>query len=137
MKTRLDHDTAQKPCEHCGQLMTITRGGVYEDDQGVAIYLAAMHSCESGKLVDLVIAIRQGFDGAPETCAIALKVRPTASEIQMTVTDAEESFWRGEEYLGRLIDRQQALESPLIDSFFRIADHIVREISEVRHYLAD
>lgn len=52
----------------------------------------------------------------------------------MTVTDASESFWKSEEYLGKLMDRAEALASPLIDSFFHIADHIVSDIPQVRSY---
>jgi len=94
-----------------------------------------MHACDSGKLVDLAIAIRQGYKGASETSAIALKVRPTATEVLMNIVDPEESFWKREEYLVKLMHRKEALASPLLESFFHIADHIVKEIPEVTSYL--
>ena len=54
----------------------------------------------------------------------------------MTVIDPKESFWQTEAYLGGHLTRHEALGSPLIKSFFHIADHIVTEIPDLRDYLA-
>ncbi len=137
MAITLDHQIAREFCDHCKQTLAVSRGSVFEDDNPIGIYLAAMHACGSGRSIDLVIAVREGYKSAPETSAIAIKVRPTSAEIQMSVVNAEESSWKTEEYLGKLMDREEALASPLIDSFFHIADHIVSQIPEVRSYLAD
>jgi hypothetical protein len=135
MGITLDHQIILQVCDHCKKTLNVSRGEVYEDNEGIAIYLAAMHACGSGKLIDLAIAIREGYNEAAETSAIAIKVRPTSTEIQMSVTDADQSFWKTEEYLGRFMDREEALASRLIESFFHIADHIVKEIPEVNSYL--
>jgi hypothetical protein len=137
MAITLDHQIAREFCNHCQQALTVSRGSVFEDNNPIGIFLAAMHACDSDRLVHLAIAVRKGYKSAPETTAIALKVRPTSAEIQMSVVNAEESSWKTEEYLGRLMNREEALASPLIESFFHIADHIVAEIPEVRSYLAD
>ena len=118
MAIKLDHQIVLDVCDHCKREFKVIRGSIYDDDNGIAIYLAAMHACDSGKLVDLAIAIRQGYKGASETSAIALKVRPTATEVQMTIADPGELFWKREDYLGKLMHRKEALASPLIESFF-------------------
>ncbi len=137
MRITLDHEMILQVCDHCKQTVTISRGSVFEGTDGVAIYLAAMHACGSGRLVDLAVAIREGYKHAAETAAIAIKVRPTSTEIRMNVANMEESFWKTEEYLGKLMDRQEAMASPLIETFFHIADHIVRDVPEISSYLED
>ena len=137
MAITLDHQITREFCNHCQQALTVSRGSVFEDNNPIGIYLGAMHACGSGRLIHLAIAVRKGYKSAPETSAIALKVRPTSAEIQMSVVNADESSWKTEKYLGKLMDREEALASPLIESFFHIADHIVAEIPEVRSYLAD
>jgi|SRR5712664_3932980 len=137
MAITLDHQITFEFCDHCQQTLTVSRGSVFEDNNAIAIYLAAMHACDSGRLIDLAIAIREGYKSATETSAIALKGRPTSSEIQMIVANAEESFWKTEEYLGKLMDREEALASQLIEFFYHIADHIVSDIPEISSYLAD
>jgi len=132
----LDQQTLFDACNHCRQQFQVIRGSVYDDNgNGIALYLAAMHGCES-IAVDLVIAIRDGYAGASETSAIFIKVHPHANEIQMSVVDPTDSCWRTESYLGRLLIRDEALASPLIDSVFHIADHIVMDVPGLRTYLA-
>jgi hypothetical protein len=53
-----------------------------------------------------------------------LDVWSTDTEIQMSVTDPDESPWREEQYLGSMLTREQALVSPLLPTFFAIADQI-------------
>jgi hypothetical protein len=137
MAITLDHQITFEFCDHCKQTLTISRGSVFEDNNGIAIYLAAMHACGPGRLIDLAIAIREGYRSALETSAIAIKVRPTSTEIQMSVSEPEDSFWKNEEYLGKLMNRPEALASPLIGFFFHIADHIVADIPEVSTYLSN
>lgn len=131
----LDHQDYFDVCDHCQQSFQVIRGSVFDEGEGIALYLAAVHGCSSS-LVDLAIAIREGYADAEETCAIFIKARPNAEQIEMTVVDPKDSFWRTEDYLGRLLTRNEALGSPLIKPFFHIADHIVTEIAELRNYLA-
>lgn len=55
----------------------------------------------------------------------------------MTIIDSEESPWRNWEILGRILDRSDALDHPLIDEVFHIADHMVSEDMELRNYLEE
>lgn len=131
----LDHQEYFDVCNHCQQSFQVIRGSVFEEGEGIAIYLAAAHGCSSS-LVDLAIAIREGYTDAEETCAVFIKARPNAEQVEMTVVDPQDSFWRTEEYLGRSLARDEALTSPLIHSFFHIADHILTDIPELRNYFA-
>ena len=59
----------------------------------------------------------------------------TTDSVAMHVTDAQESPWSGEQYLGHLLDRSEALESPLVETVFRIAGHVARDNTTVARYL--
>jgi len=130
-----DRQAYSDVCDHCRESFQVVRGSVFDDGNGIALYLAAMHGCDARR-VDLAIAIREGYAGSKETLATFMKVRPRVDEVQMTVVDPTNSCWTTEDYLGRSLTRDEALTSPLIDSFFHIADQLVAEIPELRAYLA-
>jgi hypothetical protein len=131
----IDYQLVQQRCAHCGSTFNVTRGSVYEAGEGVAIYLAALHACQGGKLAHVAIALRPGYQGAQDRRAIALKVWPTATEFQMAVVDAHESPWQNEVYLDHLMDREEALASPLLDTLFHIVNHVVAENPKLSGYL--
>jgi hypothetical protein len=131
----IDYQNISQNCEHCGEMFKISRGSVYENAKGFSIYLAAMHQCSEGKLVHLAIAVKESYKDFQETCAVAMKIYPTESEFEMTVVDSIDSPWQKESYLGRMLNREEAINSSLIDTFFQIADHIVVDNPELNWYL--
>src|SRR5688500_5896034 len=114
----------QDRCSHCGREFSVIRGSAYEDDEGIALYLAGLHSCDGPPVAHLAIAIRPRYrdNAGPE--AILLQMWTTEDSTDMRVTDAVESPWRGEAYLGRLLNRDEALASPLLETVYRIAGHV-------------
>ena len=131
----IDHQVSSQTCEHCHREFEVSRGAAYDNGKGFSIYLAGMHKCGSGSLVHLAIAIREGYKMSHETSAIALQVWATASDFEMQVVDARNSPWRDQSYLGRMMDREEALNSPQKELFFHIADHIVADNPKVQEYL--
>ena len=131
----IDHQDVSQTCDHCHKTFDVSRGSVYEDGEGFSIYLAGMHECHSGRSVHLAIAVREGYKEFQETCAVAMQVRATETDFEMFVADVKDSPWRGESYLGRMMDREEALNSPLKETFFHIADHVVADNPKVHEYL--
>jgi hypothetical protein len=134
-KITLDQQVIQRACEHCKQPFIVGRGSVYEDGKPISIYLAAMHDCNKNNTVHLAIAICKHHEGLGENTAVTLRANPSDTEFEMTLINPNESPWAAETYLGKMLDRQQALASPLLAAFFEIADHIVMEIPAVNEYL--
>ena len=132
----IDYQVVSRTCDHCHEKFDVSRGAVYDDGEGFSLYLAGMHKCYYGRLVHLAIAIRGGYKEFQETCAVAVQVAAAEVDFEMFVVDAKDSPWRGEEYLGRMLDREEALESPLIGTFFHTADHIVADNPKVHEYLS-
>jgi hypothetical protein len=67
--------------------------------------------------------------------AFALRLRAAETEYQVTVVDAEESPWNGIELLGRMLDREEALEHERISEVFHVTDHMVADDGAIREYL--
>ena len=114
----------------------MTRGAVYDDSLGFGLYLAALHACHSNRVAHLVVAVHEGYQTFRETCAVAMQITATATDFQMFVVNAEDSPWASESYHGRIMDREEALESPLIQIFFRFADQVVDDNPKIREYFS-
>jgi hypothetical protein len=132
-----DYQVISQTCECCQKEFDVSRGSVYDGGQGIGIYIAALHACHPDKIVHLAIALRQGNGTSRDAYSWAIRVWPTETEIQMSVVDAAESPWQNETYLGRMMDRQEALSNPLLDIVFHIADHIVTENPVISTYLQE
>lgn len=119
----IDYQLASQTCDHCKAQFDVSRGRVYNDGKPAGLYLAAMHGCRS-RLVFLAVALRENLNlNFPFVCFL-LKVRLAPTEIQMTVTDPEESPWASESYVGSMLTRETALSHPLIKTVFEVADQI-------------
>jgi len=106
---RLDQQTVRQRCSHCGQEFSVSRGSAYEDGDGIALYLSGLHACNGPPVAHLAIAIRPGYRDNARPEAILLQMWSTEDSVAMQVTDAAESPWSGEAYLGHLLDRDEAL----------------------------
>jgi hypothetical protein len=119
----IDFELLDHTCSCCDAPFQVSRGGVYRDGVPIGLYLAAMHGCDL-RMALLAIALQTDPHNPEATTSIALDIWSTDTEIQMSVTDPEDSPWREEQYLGPILTREQALASPLLPIFFTIADQI-------------
>ena len=131
----IDYQVVDQTCDHCQDTFQITRGALYDDSKGFGLYLASLHSCNSARVAHLVVAVREGYQAFRETCAVAMQITATEKDFQVAVVNAEDSPWISESYLGRVLNRKEALESPLIQTFFQITDRIVEDNPKIDEYL--
>ncbi len=125
-------------CADCGKESQSVRGFVYDDGDAYSVYLAVIYTGHKDKLVALAVGIGDWDEGAgPESRrSVTIFIRRSPTEFQMSLQDAEISPWKSAaNWLGRMLSRQEALESPLRDAFFHVADHVVANDSRVRSYL--
>ena len=134
--TRLDQQDVRDRCSHCGREFVVSRGSVYEGDTGLALYIAGLHACGGPPIAHVAIAIRPGYRNNLRPEAILLQMWATEDSVEMLVVDAAESPWSGEKYLGDLLNRDEALASPLLETAFRVAGQLARENTTVSGYLA-
>jgi hypothetical protein len=131
----LDREIVRQTCSHCQTKFLICRGSVYDEGKPFAIYLAALHCCQPGSLVNLVISIAKGNHSLKENTAVALNITPMESENQFRIVEPHDSPWISEKYLGRILRRKEAQASRLKYVYFHIADNIIEEIPEIKNYL--
>jgi hypothetical protein len=125
------------PCPCCGGQTTRFTRFVYSDGDAHAVYYAAFSDNHPDHRVSVAVSLGEWGEGAtPEDrVAFALRIRPAKDEYQVMVVDAAESLWKDASFLGRMLDREEALRHPWIKEVFHISDHIVTDDEEVRSYL--
>jgi hypothetical protein len=130
----LDRQHTTEICEHCREPIAVSRGSVYDDGRLSGLYLAGMHRCDVEPVAILALALLPPEGGRPQ--AVHLRVRETVEAVEMVFLDPRESPWRAHHYLGQMLTAAEARQSPLRDRFFHVADHVVRDLPEVRTFLA-
>ena len=133
----LDQQIVAQRCTHCGREFVVSRGSAYEDGEGVALYLAGLHACDGPPLVHLAVAVRPGYRGNSRPEAVMLQMWTTEDSVAMRVTDVAASPWSGEVYLGHLLDRDEALGSPFLETAFQIAGRLAEDNTAVATYLGN
>jgi hypothetical protein len=131
----LDKQVVSRHCPGCGVDFTVVQGSVYDGDEPCGLYLIGLHGhSPQGRLAHLAIAVLDRTGEEPHPYAAALDVIALPDQLGFSAVDWGSSPWRGERYLGEMLDREQALTSPHRPTFFHIAEHVVRDLSEVQAY---
>lgn len=116
-------------CECCGNTATRLTRYVYQDGDAFAVYYILFTEGHEDKVAYSLIGLGEWGDGSePEMrTAFAVKIWDNNDNWAVTVTDKEESPWCHVEFLGKIIDREEALQHPWIEDVYHITDHIVIE----------
>src|SRR5262245_18941125 len=133
-----DQRTDGDPCPCCGGRTTTLTRFVYSNGAAHAVYYAAFSDNHPGQWVSALVSLCEWSEDATpdDRIAFALQIRAIEAEFQVSVVDAVNSPWKEVTFLGRILDRKEALEHPWIDEVFHITDHIVEEDEDVRGYLS-
>ena len=128
-----------EPCPCCGGRTTRLTRFVYSDGDAHAVYYASYSDNHPDRWISALIGIGEwGEESSPsDRVAFPIRIRSTESEYQVTFVDRRESPWDGVTFLGRILDRNEALAHPLKEEVFHITDHLVSDDPEVREYFAD
>jgi hypothetical protein len=125
-------------CDCCGGVTVSLTRFVNQDGDAYAVYYARFGEGHEPRLVDAVVSIGEWGDGAGpwDRVAFALRLWVAETQYQVTVVDAEESPWKGIELLGRMLDREEALEHERIGEVFHVTDHMVSDDQAIREHLS-
>ena len=125
------------PCDCCGANTYNVRGFVYEDGDAHAVYFAGWSEGHEDRGVSLAIGLGDWGEGSgvADRYSVGLEARVTDAEIQFAVIDPARSPWGETKFLGRMMERQQALAHPAIKHIFHLAEHIVRDDPRVNAVL--
>jgi len=125
-------------CECCGNTTTRLTRFVYQDGDAFAVYYVLFTDGHEDKVAYSLIGLGEwGEDGEPEMrIAFAVNIWDNDHNWAVTVTDKDESPWSHVEFLGKIVDREEALQHPWIKDVFHITDHIVAEDKPVIEFFA-
>jgi hypothetical protein len=122
-------------CDPCRLAFYVVRGSAFEDQRPFGLYLAALHGhSPGGKLAHLAVSVLDFGQPDAGPTAFAIEVSATRTEFRHTLVDWAGSPWARESYLGRMLNRTEALESPLKPLAFQVADRVLGDIPEVQAY---
>ena len=125
-------------CECCGkETIRLTRF-VYQDGDAFAVYYAKFTKGHDKNVLYGLIGLGEWGEGAEPSDRLAFPFRiwTNESHFQVGLVDKSESPWEDATYLGRILDREEALQHPWLRDVFHITDHIVVEDEPVVEYFS-
>ena len=126
-------------CDCCEGTTTRLTRFVRKDGDAYAIYYAMYSDNHPERVVKLAVCLGEWAQDAEPVnrTAFALTMRCDESDYLLTVVDADESPWRGIRILGKMLNRDEALNHPWIKDVFHITDHVVTDDPEIKSYFED
>lgn len=124
-------------CHCCGRESYIGHGFIFKDGDAYAVYYAGWVPNHPEKKVSFAIAIGEWDDNstAEDRTCFGLEVYEGKEEILFRAIEPADSPWNNTELLGKMISRDDALNSHLMREVFDIVEHIIRNHDCIKKYL--
>jgi len=124
-------------CQCCGEATTSLTRFVYKDDAAFAVYYAQFSDGHPERRLSGIIGLGEWGDdeaGPEARLAFPFQIWMDDDNFQVGLVDAADSSWSHVTFLGRILDRSEALIRPWIEEVFHITDHMVMEDKEIAIY---
>lgn len=126
-------------CECCGKTTVRLTRFVYKDNDAFAVYYASFTPDHEEMWVSALIGLGEWGDddvGPEARTAFPFQIFIKNDCYNVRMVDSAESPWSDVTFLGRILDRDEALGHEWIKEVFHITDHIVEEDPEIVRYFA-
>ena len=124
-------------CDCCGNTTVRLTRFVYQDANAHAVYYAAFTPQHPEKILRGLIGLGEWGDdkaGPEARLAFPFEIRATEKQFEVGMVDAAASPWSDVTFLGRILNRAEALQHEWISEVFHIADHMVTDDTEIVEY---
>lgn len=123
-------------CACCGRVTIRLTRFVYSDGDAHAVYYAQFTAGHPQRRVSGLVGLGGWGEGTEpaDRVAFPFELWTTEHGYAVGLVDASECPWRDVTYLGRLLDRDEALEHDLKAEALHITDHIVNDDPEIKRY---
>jgi len=120
-------------CDCCGNTTVRLTRFVHSDGNAHAVYYAQFTKGHEPDHVSGLIGLGEWGEGAePEDrVAFPFQIWLDSDNFCVGLVDAEQSPWSHVSFLGRILDREEALKHEWIQEVFHITDHMVAEDPEI------
>lgn len=127
-------------CECCGNTTVQLTRFVYQDGNAFAVYYAAFTKAHKEKRLSGLIGLGEWGDdnvGPEARLAFPFQIWTDGDNYQVGLVDAEDSPWSHVTFMGRILDREEALNHEWVKDVFNITDHMVTDDKEIVDYFND
>ena len=127
----------QSQCSCCENVTTRLTRFVYKDDDAFVVYYAQFAHGHPEKRLSGIIGLGEWGDdsvGPEARLAFPFRIWLRDDNFQVGLVDAAESPWSHVKFLGRILDRGEALAHPWIEEVFHITDHMVADDPDIVRY---
>ncbi|MBO0698947.1 MAG: hypothetical protein J2P46_11175, partial [Zavarzinella sp.] len=112
MTITLDKQVGMQECPECKVPFTAVRGSVFGDGEPIGLYLIGLHGhSPEGLLAHLAIALLDRSGGESQAFAAAMTAIAMPDQFGFKLVDWEASPWRGETYLGDMLNPSEVRAS--------------------------
>jgi hypothetical protein len=124
-------------CEECGGTHKSAYGFISKSGDAFGLYYATLHTGHAEPSVGLTLSVGNWWDdnAVDDRFWVFLRVWAEDNEYRMRLLDPALSHHRTWKALGSPLNREAALDNPLRDDFFGVADFIVENDPAVMSYL--
>jgi len=133
-------EPTEEICECCGNTTVRLTRFVYQDGDAFAIYYAQFTKAHEEKRLSGLIGLGEWGDddvGPEARLGFPFQIWIDEENYQVGLVDAEESPWSHVTFMGRILDREEALKHEWIEDVFHITDHMVTDDKEIVEYFSD
>ena len=125
-------------CECCGNTTTRLTRFVYQDSDAFSVYYVLFTNGHEEKVAYALIGLGEwGEDGGPQMrTAFAVNIWKDNENWAASVTDKSDSPWSHVEFLGKILDRDQALTHLYLKDVFYITDQMITEDKNIIEFFA-
>lgn len=126
-----------RTCECCGSSYTSLTRFVLKDGAAHAVYFARLDDAHQSSRIHCLLGLGEWGEGASpqDRVAFALHIWEAGGNSNVALVDAAESPWSEVTYLGRILDRDEALSHSWKAEVFHLTDHMVEEDPEISSFL--
>ena len=123
-------------CDCCGNKTTKLVRYVLQNDNPLALYIAAYTDGHENKLVELIIGIGswENNSSPADRTAFTLQIWESTDSWAVSLTNREDSTWKSVTFLGQILNREDALQHPWIQEVYKITDHILNKDKVIVEY---
>jgi hypothetical protein len=130
-------ETQKSTCHCCGKDSVTVHGFIYRNDEPYGVYYSGWAITHPKHYVSVAVAVGQWDENSSiaDRISFGINVSSSASEIQFSFIGPEDTPWGETKLLGKILDRNQALKSPLSKEILALGKYIVEADQRVGNYL--
>jgi hypothetical protein len=130
-------ETQKSTCHCCGKDSVTVHGFIYRNEKPHAVYYGGWAIAHPKRYISMAVAVGRWDEGSgvKDRTSFGLNVFPTDSEIQFSFIGPNDSPWGETDLLGKMFDRNQALQSPLSKDILALGEYIIEKDQRIGNYL--